>query len=222
MLKTLIMRIAVACVCLVQVPSCAMAQQLTTRPSPPRYILRPGDTLNLQYRLTPELNQTVVIQPDGFVDLNVASDLHLSGLTVSEAHNLIVQKEEGKLNKPELNLVLEEFTRPSITIAGEVLKPGQFEMKEHMTALGAVLIAGGFTQSAQVGQVLLFRKVNDQMAEVTKLNLNDIRKTAQLERDRTLQPGDMLYVPRDKFSRIQRYLQITNLGAYFNPLQAVH
>lgn len=222
MMTTRQMREGGLAILLALMPLHAFTQQLSARASAPRYILRPGDTLNLQYRLTPELNQTVVIQPDGFVSLNVANEIHIGGMTVLEAHDLIVQKELPSLNKPELNLVLEEFTRPSVVIAGEVVRPGQFELKEHTTALGAIFLAGGFTPSAQVGQVLLFRKVNDQMAEVTKLNLNGIRNTARLERDRGLQPGDMIYVPRDKFTKIQRYLQITNLGAYFNPLQGVH
>ena len=45
----------------------------------PRYLLRPGDTLQLQYRLTPDMNQTVTVQPDGFVDLNDAGEIQVAG-----------------------------------------------------------------------------------------------------------------------------------------------
>jgi polysaccharide export outer membrane protein len=186
-----------------------------------RYILRPGDTLTLQYRLTPDLNQTVVVQPDGFISVNVAGDIKVSGLTVPQAHELIVHKDEASLNKPELNLILEEFTHPSVVIAGEVLKPGQIELKEHTTALSAVLLAGGFTESAKSGQVLLFRKVDDERLEVTKLNLTNLRRTSHLKNDVTLQPGDMILVPRDKVSRIEHYIRIIDFGAFINPLQTV-
>jgi polysaccharide export outer membrane protein len=196
-------------------------QSLLTSRTPARYTLRPGDTLELQYRLTPDLNQTVVVQPDGYISLNVAGEVKVGGSTVPEARDLIVQAEESKLNKPELNLILKEFTRPSVVVAGEVFKPGQIELKQPTTALGAVLMAGGFTESAQSGQVLLFRRVNDEMAQVTKLDLTNIRKTADLERDLRLQPGDMIYVPRDKIAKIERYVRIINTGVYFNPLQAI-
>ena len=187
----------------------------------PRYRLRPGDTLELQYRLTPDLNQTVIVQPDGFISLNVAGEVKVGELTVPEAHDLIVQAEDGRLNKPELNIVLKEFTRPSIVIAGEVVKPGQVELKERTSAMGAVMLAGGFTESAQSGQVLVFRKINQEMAEVTKVNLTGIRKTADLKRDLELQAGDMIYVPRDKIAKIERYVRIVNTGVFFNPLQNV-
>jgi polysaccharide export outer membrane protein len=187
----------------------------------PRYILRPGDTLQLQYRLTPDLNQTVSVQPDGYVDLNVAGEVQVAGLTVTQAHDLIIQKESEHLNHPELNLILEEFTRPYVVVAGEVGKPGQIEIRDNMTALTAILMAGGFTQNAKSGQVIVFRKVNDTIDEVKELNLTSVHKTVQLEHDMALQPGDLVLVPHDKISRLQHYMQAANLGVFVNPLQYV-
>jgi polysaccharide biosynthesis/export protein len=187
----------------------------------PRYLLRPGDTLQLQYRLTPDLNQTAVVQPDGFIDLNEAGEVQVAGLTVTQAHDLIIEKESEHLNHPELNLILEEFTRPYVVVAGEVAKPGQIEIRDNMTALSAILLSGGFTQSAKSGQVIVFRKVNDTIDEVKELNLTYIHKTAQLEHDMALQPGDLVLVPHDKISRLQHYMQATNLGVFINPLQYI-
>jgi polysaccharide biosynthesis/export protein len=187
----------------------------------PRYLLRPGDTLQLQYRLTPDLNQTVSVQPDGYVDLNVAGEVHIAGLTVTQAHDLIISKESDHLNNPELNLILEEFTRPYVVVAGEVAKPGQIEIRDNMTALSAILLSGGFTQSAKSGQVIVFRKFNDTIDEVKQLNLTRVNNTLQLEKDMALQPGDLILVPHDKVSRLQHYMQIANVGVFVNPLQYI-
>ena len=187
----------------------------------PRYLLRPGDTLQLQYRLTPDLNQTVSVQPDGYVDLNVAGEVQVAGLTVTQAHDLIVQKESEHLNNPELNLILEEFTRPYVVVAGEVAKPGQIEIRDNMTALSAILLSGGFTQSAKSGQVIVFRKFNDTIDEVKQLNLTRVNNTVQLEHDMALQPGDLVLVPHDKVSRLQHYMQMANVGVFVNPLQYI-
>jgi polysaccharide export outer membrane protein len=217
----IIIKVSVVLMWFVMLGPSAWAQAMTPRPLPLRYILRPGDTLTLQYRLTSDLNQTIVVQPDGYISVNVAGDVRVSGLTVPEAHDLILRKEETSLNKPELNLILEEFTHPSVVVAGEVFKPGQIELKEHTTALSAVLLAGGFTDSAQSGQVLLFRKVDDQRLEVTKLNLTRLRTASQLKNDVSLQPGDMILVPKDKVSRIEHYIRIIDFGAFINPLQTL-
>ena len=85
----------------------------------------------------------------------------------------------------------------------------------------AILLAGGFLASAQSGQVLLFRKINSDTAEVKVLQDDQHHKTAQLERDAQLEPGDMLLVPRNKLEKISRYMKLFNIGAYINPLDVV-
>jgi polysaccharide export outer membrane protein len=193
--------------------SMANGQQLQTR----SYVLHPGDTLDLQYRLTPDLNQTVIIQPDGIVSLNVAGQVHVAGLTLSQAHDQILVAVSSELNNPQLNLVLKDFVHPHILIAGEVARPGSVEVRENMTAFSAIMAAGGFTPDAKSGQVLVFRKVDDNIAEVRKLDLTRFDKKSEFEHDMPLQPGDMIYVTRDKASRIEHYMKVANLGMYFNP-----
>jgi polysaccharide biosynthesis/export protein len=187
----------------------------------PRYTLRAGDVLDLEYRYTPELNQTVTVLPDGYVNLNVVGDVRISDLTVTQAHDLIVRKLQEKLNDPELNLILKEFQQPYVVVAGEVPKPGKIDLREDTTAMQAILLSGGFSASAKSGQVLLFRKINSEMAEIRVLKLTKVRKTADLEHDIVLEPGDMLLVPRDKVEVASRYIKLLNIGTYFNPLQFV-
>lgn len=198
--------------------SCALGQQLRSRP---QYTLRAGDVVELQYRYTPELNQTVSVLPDGFVNLNLVGNIKVSDLTLDQAHDLIVQKAKARLNDPELNLILREFQHPYVVVAGQVTTPGKIELRENTTAMQAILLAGGFLASAQSGQVLLFRKINSDTAEVKVLKLTNIHKTAQLERDAQLEPGDMLLVPRNKLEKISRYMKLFNIGAYINPLDVV-
>jgi polysaccharide export outer membrane protein len=199
-------------------PLCNAQAPLKTRP---RYLLRPGDTLDLQYRLTPEFNQTVMVQPDGYINVNIAGTVFVNGMTVDQMHDLIIQKVSSRLKDPELNLVLETFTHPYVVVAGQVTKPGQIELKDNMTALGAILMAGGFTPNAKSGQVIVFRKVNENMAEVKILHLSGIKKTSQLERDMALQSGDMILVPQDTISKIEHYMQVANVGLYMNPLSMI-
>jgi len=171
-----------------------------------RYTLHIGDVLDLSYRLTPEYNQTVTIQPDGFASLNIAGNLHLEGLTLDQAHDLIVQKDSERLNEPELNLILSSFQRPYVVVGGEVLQPGRIDLRENMTAMQAVMMAGGFKLSAKDTRVVVFRHINADMGEVRELNLHKIDKTAKLEQDMALQPGDMILVPANKLEHFSRYM----------------
>lgn len=179
-----------------------------------RYHLHTGDTLLLEYRLSPELNQTVTVGPDGYVDLNVAGPAKLEGLTLTEAHDLIVRLASARLNSPELNIELKDFQRPYVVVAGQVMNPTRIEMREDMTAIQAVMLAGGFRDSAKESRIVLYRRLNSKsdMAEVHVLNLHKIHKTAQLEQDMALQPGDVLYVPENNVTQFGKIMRIPNFS----------
>jgi polysaccharide export outer membrane protein len=187
----------------------------------PRYQLRSGDAISLEYRFTPEFNQTAVIQPDGFISLSIGGDIKVSGLTLAQAHDMIVQRAAARLNGPELNVILKEFETPYIAVAGEVDKPGRMAFYEHTTALQAIMLSGGFKETAQQSQVIVFRKVNDEMSKTIQLNLHKVAKTSDLERDLVLEPGDVVLVPRNKLQNVARFVKSVNLGLYLDPLNYV-
>ena len=180
-----------------------------------RYRMVPGDVVEVVYRYTPEFNQTVTLQPDGFVVLNIVGDIRLGGQTLDEARKLIVDKASVRLKDPEITLLLKEFQKPYYVVSGEVPQPGRFEMRETVTALQAVMTAGGFKDSSHVSQVLVFRKINAEFAEVKMLNFKKIKKTSDLEVDLKLESGDIILVPRNTFTKVERYVRLASL---FNPL----
>jgi len=183
-----------------------------------RYTLNPGDVLDIQYRYTPEFNQTVTIQPDGYISLEIGGDLKVSGRNLTQVRTLILSKARERLASPELNVILKEFQKPYVVVAGEVVTPGKFEVREKMTAIQAVLLAGGFKDSAKSSQILVFRKLNDDTAEVKSLDFKTLKKTADLENDLTLQAGDMILVPRNRLSKVERYVRLASVASWVNPL----
>jgi polysaccharide export outer membrane protein len=183
-----------------------------------RYRLVSGDVLDVIYRYTPEFNQTVTIQPDGFILLEIVGDIKMSGLTLEQARQKIIEKAGVRLKDPEITLLLKEFQKPYFVVAGEVAQTGKFEMREDITALQAIMIAGGFKESAKSSQIVVFRKLNAEFAEVKTLNLKKVKKTSDLENDLTLQSGDIIFVPRNTFSKIEKYVRLSSIGAILNPI----
>ncbi len=183
-----------------------------------RYRLNPGDVLEIIYRYTPEFNQTVTIHPDGFIVLEIVGELEVEGLTLEETRQKLLALAGKRLKDPEITLLLKEFQKPYYIVAGEVLKPGKFEMNEEITALQAVMMAGGFKESAKVSQVVVFRKINKEFAEVKLIDLKKIKKTSDLENDLNLESGDILFIPQNKFSKFEKYIRLTSLGSILNPI----
>ena len=208
-------------ICVLSAPLSAYAQnqgppQLSTV-TEERYRLQPGDVLEIQYRYSPEFNQTVTVQPDGYVSLEIGGDVKVAGMTIEQTRQVILRKAGARLREPVATIVLKEFQRPYFVVAGEVTHPGKIEMRERVTAIQAIMLAGGMKETARSSQIVVFRRINSDVAEVKLLNLKSIRRTSDLENDLTLQPGDMIYVPRDKISKIERFIKLASVAAFMAP-----
>ena len=181
----------------------------------PRYRLQPTDVLDIHYRYTPEYDQTVTVQADGFVSLPIVGDLKLQGLTLNQVKTAILEKARLRLKDPEITLVLKEFEKPYFVVGGQVDKPGRFDMRGSVTALEAIQMAGVFKDaSAKHSQVVLFRKIGPDLAKTQILNLKTAMTGSSTEPNIELRPGDMLIVPQNKISKIERVVKIGNIGAY--------
>ncbi len=184
----------------------------------PRYEVRPGDVLNLTFSFTPEFNQELPVQPDGFISLKAVGDVYVEGKTVPEI-TLLVRKAYGNtLHDPEFAVSLKSFEEPHFVVAGQVGKPGKYDLRSDTTVTEAVAVAGGFTPQSKHSQVLLFRRVNADWVSVKKLDLKKIY-AGDFAEDVHLQPGDMLFVPQNKISKIKPFLPIYGLSTYMTPIK---
>jgi len=199
---------------IISLAASSAGQQLQSRP---QYHILPSDVIEVRFRYTPEFDQTVTVQPDGNVFLDVVGEIYVKGNTVEETRQAVLVKAGERLNQPEVTVVLKDFHRPYFAVAGLVEHPGTFEMREDTTAMQAVLLAGGFKENARPSQIVVFRKINSDTAEVKLINLNNIKHTGQLEQDIALQSGDMLLVPETRLSKLSRFMKLANVGAYINP-----
>src|SRR6266581_2521071 len=97
---------------LVTTLSAPALQSPALRESHPRYRLQPGDVLDLNFPLTPEFNQTVVLQPDGYINLRGAGDLRVQGKTTPELIDSVRTAYGKILHDPLITIDLKEFEKP--------------------------------------------------------------------------------------------------------------
>jgi polysaccharide biosynthesis/export protein len=184
----------------------------------PRYKIEPDDIMDLTFRYTPEFDQEVTVQPDGFVQLKgLQNDVHVQGLTVPEVIGELQKAYANVLRDPVISVVLRDFQKPYFVAGGQVGKPGKYDLRGDTTATQAIAIAGGFVDFAKSKQVILFRRYTDDTVEVKVLNLKKVLSKKDLTEDLMLQPGDMLYVPKTFMATIDRFLPRSSIGTYFAP-----
>jgi len=181
----------------------------------PRYHIEAGDTFDLTFDLSPEFNQlAVAVQPDGFVTLRAIGDVQVAGQTVPQLTETIRQAYGKILNKPIISIVLKDFEKPYFIASGQVAKPGKYEMHGNMTVTQAIAVAGDFQSSAKHSQVVLFRRIDNQWTSAELIDVKKMEKNRDLREDPFLHSGDMLYVPKNTLSKIDRIIPNMSMGSY--------
>lgn len=189
-------------------------------PSPveQRYRLRPGDSFDVDFALTPEFNQTVSVQPDGYGTLKAVGTISVQGKTIPELTEAIREAYAQVLHEPRIVIVLKDFDKPYFIASGQVARPGKYDLRSELTVTEALAVAGGVSEKGKLSQIILYRKIGNGFLEGKVLDIKKLLASRNLSDDPRLQPGDLLYVPQNVSSHIRPYLPTTSMGAYYNPI----
>jgi polysaccharide biosynthesis/export protein len=183
----------------------------------PRYKLEFGDQFDVSFELSPEFNQAVTVQPDGYITLRGAGDVHVAGQTVPQLTDTLKQAYAKILKDPVISVVLKDFEKPYFIADGQVGKPGKYDLRGETTLTQGIAIAGGFQDSAKHSQVLLFRKVDSDWVSAKIINVKEMEKKGNLHEDPYLHPGDMLFVPKNRLSKVKPFLPTSSMSSFVNP-----
>lgn len=158
------------------------------------YVLKPGDTIEMVVFREQDLNIRSRVGKDGMVQLPLLGEVHLGGMTIRNATQLVRQRYNADyLVEPQIYLNIAAFNTRKFTIIGQVGKPGTYEFGggEELDLLEAIGMAGGFTRIADRGHVLVKRR-EEGSVKTMKINA---KKLADSATDRfEIQPGDVITV----------------------------
>jgi polysaccharide biosynthesis/export protein len=187
-------------------------RQFATRDA--RYRIQPNDVVDIQFRYTPEFNFSATVEPDGYINSQVTGDVHIAGLTMAEAASAMQKAASSRLKDPEVSVLLRDFVKPHIVVAGEVAHPGTLELRGEVGIVQAIAMSGGFKDSAKRSQVVLLRRANAEFAEVKVFDAKKLMDPKGIREDIVLRPDDMLVVPRNRITKIEPYIRFASLGMY--------
>jgi polysaccharide export outer membrane protein len=157
----------------------------------PSGALAPGDEINVTFSSAPELNTKQKIQPNGKVSMPTIGDVSAAGKTINSLQSSLTSLYQPHLQDPTVVVSLESAAA-GVYISGEVLRPGKIPLDRPMTALEAVMEAGGFTKFANPKQVIVVRNENGRNQRYV-LNMNDALSGAN-STPFYVRPFDVIYV----------------------------
>jgi polysaccharide export outer membrane protein len=117
-----------------------------------------------------------------------------------------------------VSVLLEDFLKPSFYASGEVGKPGRYEILSNITLMQAISEAGGLlNERASKKQIVVFRPQGNGTYEAKVINFKRMLNAKGPAEDYAVLPGDVVYVPQNRISKMQRYLPVPSVGTYVGP-----
>jgi polysaccharide biosynthesis/export protein len=141
----------------VVVPAADIKVPAGTAPPESEYRMGTEDVIEVFVWKEPELSTTVTIRPDGRISLPLASELEASGKTAAELQAEITVRLSKYVVQPVVNVMVKQVNSLKISVLGEVRRPDVYRIKNRVTVLDAIAMAGGFTDLARPNKVIVLR-----------------------------------------------------------------
>jgi polysaccharide export outer membrane protein len=158
------------------------------------YRIGVGDVIEVIVWNEPNFSREVVVRPDGKISLPAVDDVQVEGLTPEALTKNLQEAIAQYVKTPKVSVVIKQVNSQKVSVLGQVRTPGAFLLQGEMTILQAIAQAGGFTEWAKTGGIILLRKTEEGDQRIV-INLNKIIKGSKGAKDVRLQAGDKIIVP---------------------------
>lgn len=156
-----------------------------------------GDLLEVRVFQEADLSGVFRLSPEGTIDFPLCGRVPMVGKTTSGAADALTQcLQAGYLKHPSVSVLIREYNSKKVFIFGEVNKPGTFPYEENMNIIQAMTLAGGFTKTAAKNSCNVTRLIGGEERRI-KVAVQEIGQGR--EKNFTLQPGDIIFVPESLF-----------------------
>lgn len=174
--------------------------------SPEEYRLQPGDVVTVKFYYTPEFNEQMPIRPDGNIALQLIGDVRAANRTVEELRQELASKYAGVMKHPEVTVIVNSVGSQNIFVGGEVYRPGLVTRTPGMTALQALIAAGGFTNTAELRNVVILRDQGTREPLFLMTDLHEGLNQLASSHDIPLQPRDIVFVPPTTIADVDEFV----------------
>jgi polysaccharide export outer membrane protein len=165
-----------------------------------RYVIGPGDSVNIIVWRNPELSTTVPVRPDGRITTPLVEDLPALGRNPSDLARDIERALSKLIRDPVVTVIVTGFQGPfseQIRIIGEAAKPQSLPYRQNMTVLDVMIAAGGLTDFADGNRAVLVRGA--EKSKSYNVRLHDLIKRGDISANVDVKPGDVLIIPQSWF-----------------------
>jgi polysaccharide export outer membrane protein len=166
------------------------------------YLIGLEDVLDIAVWGSAELTRTVPVRPDGKISLPLLNDVQAAGLAPMQLREQLTKSLASYIASPNVSVIVREIHSFKVTVIGEVKTPGRYELKSRATVLDLLAMAGGPTDYAARGRIVVLRQSGTSTRQIPfsydgLTSKNEPKSGAKPGgRDNfCAEPGDIIFVP---------------------------
>ncbi|UEX77361.1 XrtA/PEP-CTERM system exopolysaccharide export protein [Sediminicurvatus halobius] len=166
-----------------------------------RYIIGPGDSLEIVVWGNPEVSRGVTVPPDGVITVPLVEDLPATGKRGTELAREIEQELAQYIREPVVTVIVSGFVGPfdrQVRVVGEAANPQALQYREGLTALDVMIEVGGLTDFAAGNRATIVRREDGERRQYN-VRLEDLVKDGDVSANVQMLPGDILIIPESLF-----------------------
>lgn len=168
------------------------------------HTLAPNDEIEVRFPFYPDLNDRVLVGPDGRVSLQLVNTVAVGGLTVSDAVKVINERYAAVIKDPQATVTLRTYAPQNVFVDGWVNNPGLVRSDVPLTVSRAIAQAGGAKSGAHTDGILVLRRATDGKIYYYEVALGNY--AGATGEDPLLKSYDVVYVPQTVFASLSDFL----------------
>lgn len=158
------------------------------------YQVGPEDVLDIAVWNNTAISRVVPVRPDGKISLPLLRDVQAAGLTPMQIRDILARKLADYIPSPEVSVIVREVHSPKVSVIGEIKTPGRYELKSRTTVLDLLAQAGGFSEFASRGRIVILRRDGGTVKRIP-FNYNKVISSDAQQENFLLRAGDIVLVP---------------------------
>jgi polysaccharide biosynthesis/export protein len=167
-----------------------------------RYVIGPGDLLNIVVWRNPELSMTVTVRPDGKIAAPLVEELQAAGKDPSALARDVEKVLARVVREPVVNVIVAgAMVGPyseQIRVLGEAARPQVLAYRQKMTLLDVMIAVGGITDFADGNSATIVRTSEGKSRQYS-VRLRDLLKRGDVSANVEMAPGDVVVIPQSWF-----------------------
>lgn len=175
-------------------PASEIARPAASPPPDSRYVVQPGDVLQISVWREPDLQTEVLVRPDGGLTFPLVGEVTAAGRTIGQLQADIAARIVDYVPEAVVTVAVKMAQGHKIYVVGQVQRPGEYITNREVDVVQALSMAGGTTAFAAVNKIKVLRRANGGQTTIP-FRYADIEKGRNLEQNIVLQSGDVVVVP---------------------------